>query len=100
MRLFHGRHNGGGEGRREEPRSAGPGPPDYGRGVRTVRRVRDRMAGPDKPPAALFNPFGHAASFGRLVFRLYIGRPVVMIRNSRWTRFPGSPVNTVSTRFR
>ncbi len=53
VRLFHGRHNGGGEGRREEPRSAGPGPPDDGRGVRTVRRFRARMAGPDKPPASL-----------------------------------------------
>jgi acyl-CoA synthetase (AMP-forming)/AMP-acid ligase II len=41
---------------------------------------RPRMAGPDKPPALSFNPFGHAASFGRLVFRLYIGRPLVMLR--------------------
>ncbi len=41
---------------------------------------RPRMAGPGKPPALSFNPFGHAASFGRLVFRLYVGRPIVMFR--------------------
>jgi acyl-CoA synthetase (AMP-forming)/AMP-acid ligase II len=41
---------------------------------------RPRMANPDKPPALSFNPFGQSASFGRLMFRLYIGRPLVMIR--------------------
>jgi acyl-CoA synthetase (AMP-forming)/AMP-acid ligase II len=41
---------------------------------------RPRMAGADKPPGLSFNPFGQSASFGRLVFRLYIGRPLVMIR--------------------
>jgi acyl-CoA synthetase (AMP-forming)/AMP-acid ligase II len=33
-----------------------------------------------KPPALSFHPFGHAASFGRLVFRLYVGRSVVLLR--------------------
>jgi long-chain acyl-CoA synthetase len=41
---------------------------------------RPRMAGPDKPPTLSFNPFGQTASFERVVFRLYIGRPVIMIR--------------------
>jgi acyl-coenzyme A synthetase/AMP-(fatty) acid ligase len=41
---------------------------------------RPRMAGPGKPPALSFSPFGQAASFGRLVFRLYVGRPMVMVR--------------------
>lgn len=34
----------------------------------------------DKPPGLSFNPFGQSASFGRLVFRLFVGRPLVMIR--------------------
>jgi long-chain acyl-CoA synthetase len=41
---------------------------------------RPRAAAPTKPPAISFNPFGQVASFGRLVFRLYVGRPMVMVR--------------------
>jgi len=41
---------------------------------------RPRMAASTKPPALGFNPFGQAACFGRLVFRLYIGRPLIQIR--------------------
>lgn len=41
---------------------------------------RPRMADSTKPPALGFNPFGQAACFGRLVFRLYIGRPLIQIR--------------------
>ena len=41
---------------------------------------RPRMAAPGKPPALSFNPFGQAAAIGRLIFRLYVGRPLIMIR--------------------
>ncbi|MGA2209375.1 MAG: class I adenylate-forming enzyme family protein [Acidimicrobiales bacterium] len=41
---------------------------------------RPRAAALDKPPGLSFNPFGQSASFGRLVFRLFVGRPLVMIR--------------------
>ena len=41
---------------------------------------RLRMADESKPPALAFNPFGQIASFGRLVFRLYVGRPLVLIQ--------------------
>jgi acyl-coenzyme A synthetase/AMP-(fatty) acid ligase len=41
---------------------------------------RPRVAALDKPPGLSFNPFGQSASFGRLVFRLFVGRPLVMIR--------------------
>jgi acyl-CoA synthetase (AMP-forming)/AMP-acid ligase II len=43
-------------------------------------RFRPRVAPADKSPGLSFNPFGQSASFGRLVFRLYVGRPLVMIR--------------------
>ena len=41
---------------------------------------RPRVADPSKPPAISFNPFGQVASFGRLMFYLYIGRGIVLVR--------------------
>lgn len=41
---------------------------------------RPRMAASTKPPALSFNPFGQAACYGRLIFRLYVGRPLILIR--------------------
>jgi|HubBroStandDraft_5_1064220.scaffolds.fasta_scaffold78377_1 long-chain acyl-CoA synthetase len=32
------------------------------------------------PPHIIFSPFGHGSPFGQLAFRLWIGRPVVMVR--------------------
>lgn len=47
--------------------------------ARTVA-FRPRVARPGLAPALSFNPFGQSASFGRLVFRLYVGRTLVMMR--------------------
>lgn len=55
---------------------------------------RPRMADSTKPPALGFNPFGQAACFGRLVFRLYIGRPLVQIR-----KFDVAVVQELATRY-
>jgi long-chain acyl-CoA synthetase len=41
---------------------------------------RPRMAALSKPPGLSFNPFGQAACYGRLIFRLYVGRPLILIR--------------------
>ena len=56
---------------------------------------RPRMAAPGKPPALSFNPFGQAAAIGRLIFRLYVGRPLVMIR-----KFDVSVVQQLASRYR
>jgi acyl-CoA synthetase (AMP-forming)/AMP-acid ligase II len=55
---------------------------------------RPRMADSTKPPALGFNPFGQAACFGRLVFRLYIGRPLIQIR-----KFDVAVVQQLATRY-
>ena len=41
---------------------------------------RPRAATSSTAPAVSFNPFGHRATLGRVVFRLFIGRPVVLVR--------------------
>jgi long-chain acyl-CoA synthetase len=41
---------------------------------------RPRVADGSKPPGLSFNPFGQVACFGRLIFRLYVGRPVILTR--------------------
>jgi len=56
---------------------------------------RPRMAPPGKPPALSFNPFGQAACFGRLIFRLYIGRPLILIR-----KFDVTVVQELASRYR
>ena len=40
---------------------------------------RPRAAPGHAPPALSFNPFGHSASLGRMVFRMYVGRAMVVI---------------------
>jgi acyl-CoA synthetase (AMP-forming)/AMP-acid ligase II len=55
---------------------------------------RPRMAAPGKPPALSFNPFGQAAAIGRLIFRLYVGRPMIMIR-----KFDVSVVQQLASRY-
>jgi acyl-CoA synthetase (AMP-forming)/AMP-acid ligase II len=57
--------------------------------VKAGRRVaagyaRDACYRPDPAPAhlapgVLFNPFGHMAGFSRLAFRMWIGRPLVIV---------------------
>lgn len=41
---------------------------------------RPRVAPADKAPTASFNPFGQVASFGRLIFRLHVGRSLILVR--------------------
>ncbi|MGE0881282.1 MAG: class I adenylate-forming enzyme family protein [Acidimicrobiia bacterium] len=43
-------------------------------------RFRPRASGKGKPPAISFNPFGQSASLGRIIFRLYVGRPVILVQ--------------------
>ena len=40
---------------------------------------RPRTAPPDRAPGIVFNPFGHAAGYGRLAFRMWVGRPTVVV---------------------
>lgn len=40
---------------------------------------RLRAAPPDLPPAISFSPFGHASALGRLIFRIYVGRRLLII---------------------
>jgi long-chain acyl-CoA synthetase len=40
---------------------------------------RPRASDPSKAPAISFNPFGHAASLGRMVFRMYVGRSLLLV---------------------
>jgi long-chain acyl-CoA synthetase len=56
---------------------------------------RPRMAASGKPPALSFNPFGQAAAIGRLIFRLYVGRPLIMIR-----KFDVPVVQQLASRYR
>jgi acyl-CoA synthetase (AMP-forming)/AMP-acid ligase II len=40
---------------------------------------RPEPAPADKPPGVVFNPFGHMAGYSRLAFRMWIGRPTVIL---------------------
>lgn len=40
---------------------------------------RPRTAPAGKPPSIGFNPFGHSAPIGRMVFAMYVGRALVMM---------------------
>lgn len=40
---------------------------------------RLRTGAPTKAPAVSFNPFGHAASMGRMAFRLFVGRSLLLV---------------------
>lgn len=39
---------------------------------------RPRTAPPEAPPAPSFSPFGHSSVVGRLVFRIYVGRQLLI----------------------
>jgi len=40
---------------------------------------RPRVAPGDRPPSVSFNPFGHMAALGRVIFRLYVGRSILLV---------------------
>ena len=40
---------------------------------------RPRVAPGPRPPAISFNPFGHMAGLGRMIFRLYVGRSILLV---------------------
>jgi len=40
---------------------------------------RPRAAPPHLPPAVGFHPFGHSAPLGRMVFRMYVGRALIIL---------------------
>lgn len=40
---------------------------------------RPRTAPPHLPPAIGFHPFGHSAPLGRMVFRMYVGRALIIL---------------------
>lgn len=40
---------------------------------------RPDAAPPHLPPGIIFSPFGHAAGYGRLAFRMWIGRPSLLV---------------------
>jgi long-chain acyl-CoA synthetase len=41
---------------------------------------RPRAAKSDKPPTLSVSPFGQGASMGRMIFRMYVGRPLILVR--------------------
>ena len=40
---------------------------------------RPRVAPANKAPAVSFSPFGHVAGMGRMVFRMFVGRPLLLV---------------------
>ncbi|WP_337188092.1 class I adenylate-forming enzyme family protein [Phenylobacterium sp.] len=44
-----------------------------------VAGFRPRTAPPTSPPAINFSPFGHSAALGRVLFRIYVGRRLILI---------------------
>jgi acyl-CoA synthetase (AMP-forming)/AMP-acid ligase II len=46
------------------------------------------------PPGIVFNPFGHAAGYGRLAFRMWIGRPSLLV-----PKFSVTAVSSLLARF-
>jgi acyl-CoA synthetase (AMP-forming)/AMP-acid ligase II len=50
---------------------------------------------PDAPPALGFNPFGHAAGVGRMLFRMYVGRPILLV-----SKFDVRVVQALAARYR
>ena len=41
---------------------------------------RRGVRSPERPPAISFSPFGHLAGVGRLIFRIYVGRALLLVR--------------------
>jgi long-chain acyl-CoA synthetase len=46
----------------------------------TSPKFHRAMADPAKPPLVSFNPFGQSASLARVMFALFVGRPLVLVR--------------------
>jgi acyl-CoA synthetase (AMP-forming)/AMP-acid ligase II len=40
---------------------------------------RPRVAPGERPPSISFNPFGHMAALGRVIFRMYVGRAILLV---------------------
>jgi acyl-CoA synthetase (AMP-forming)/AMP-acid ligase II len=55
---------------------------------------RPGPAPPHLPPGVVFNPFGHLAGYSRLAFRMWIGRPTVIV-----SRFDVAAVAALLRRF-
>jgi acyl-CoA synthetase (AMP-forming)/AMP-acid ligase II len=55
---------------------------------------RPEPAPPHLPPGVLFNPFGHMAGYSRLAFRMWIGRPLLVV-----SRFTVAAAKAVLERF-
>ena len=45
----------------------------------STAEFRPRTAPAAKAPAISFNPFGHAASMGRMIFRMFVGRSLLLV---------------------
>ncbi len=56
---------------------------------------RPRTAAAGTPPALNFNPFGHVAGVGRMLFRMYVGRPVLLV-----SKFDVQVVQRMAARYR
>lgn len=48
-------------------------------GYARTSEYRPEPAPPGKPPGVIFNPYGHMAGYSRLAFRMWIGRPTVVM---------------------
>ena len=83
-RVLHLRHHRRGQAHRPHPSDAGGRAADDGCRLRRTPEFRPRTAPPDKPPGLSFNPFGHMAGLGRMIFRLYVGRTFCSCRSSTW----------------
>ena len=55
---------------------------------------RPEPAPADLPPGVIFNPFGHLAGYSRLAFRMWIGRPTLIL-----AKFTVTAVKTLLERF-
>jgi long-chain acyl-CoA synthetase len=63
-------------------------------GYARTSNYRPDPAPPHLAPGVVFNPFGHMAGYGRLGFRMWIGRPTVIV-----PRFTVAAVAALLTRF-
>jgi acyl-CoA synthetase (AMP-forming)/AMP-acid ligase II len=63
-------------------------------GYARVSEYRPDPAPAHLPPGVVFNPFGHMAGYNRLAFRMWIGRPTVIV-----PRFTVATTKTLVERF-
>ena len=62
------------------PRSGRGGTTHHGRGLLPIGRLPPTRRHHLDRTRVSFNPFGHRATLGRVVFRMYVGRPVLLVR--------------------